>query len=567
MSLFRDPPQKVNRALNCKLCDFVAGSSSTYYKHVRKAHLDDSENALECNHCDFRSLNEIGLNVHMRTKHSMITAAGETPVEAPVEAPVKAPKRRRTTTDIPTAVEPPVITQEQNEENKKDFLACEHCEFRTKYRQALKQHLEKKHGVSLPRVNRRKSVSVETSSGEKSFRCVECDFEVGSYGKLQTHFRNSHGNGNNNKNPAERKRLRRRNCGKCAACLSEDCGKCAACLDKPKFGGSGVQKQRCRLRKCHGNDEVDEVVVANEDEEEVGVELEIADDENREADEDINDISDEDEIKTEAVDDDAEVDLQESDFENNEVTNDDDDVETDDNNNDQEDEEEAKEFGYPDVKVAPTMNKPAPVRDYTRKIAKEEEMHFKYLKPVLKVFAVAGSGSGGDAGCGRPEPITKFDWDRLELKLFAMSQTKLELGQVRPDEVDCEEALFDFVGRSGKIVCGSKLSLDWWKSNVGHVDLDDGRKFRAFEIRGSDDELIKTKLPYSLGSISAESMIKQLVLMNPEMPPAEITAEDKTDLCVTLRVSKDFTRFLKTEDYTLKFGLHKLRFERIGNII
>ncbi len=32
--------------------------------------------------------------------------------------------------------------------------------------------------------------------------------------------------------------------------MKDDCGKCHSCLDKPKFGGAGVHKQRCALRRC-----------------------------------------------------------------------------------------------------------------------------------------------------------------------------------------------------------------------------------------------------------------------------------------------------------------------------
>jgi hypothetical protein len=32
--------------------------------------------------------------------------------------------------------------------------------------------------------------------------------------------------------------------------VKDDCGKCHSCLDKPKFGGAGVHKQRCALRRC-----------------------------------------------------------------------------------------------------------------------------------------------------------------------------------------------------------------------------------------------------------------------------------------------------------------------------
>jgi hypothetical protein len=49
-----------------------------------------------------------------------------------------------------------------------------------------------------------------------------------------------------------RKRLGElRRCGACKGCVrADDCGECKACKDKPKFGGPGTKKQRCKLRAC-----------------------------------------------------------------------------------------------------------------------------------------------------------------------------------------------------------------------------------------------------------------------------------------------------------------------------
>jgi len=45
-------------------------------------------------------------------------------------------------------------------------------------------------------------------------------------------------------------KLRGTRCGRCPGCQKEDCGKCVFCKDKPKFGGPGKKKQRCKLRIC-----------------------------------------------------------------------------------------------------------------------------------------------------------------------------------------------------------------------------------------------------------------------------------------------------------------------------
>ena len=39
-------------------------------------------------------------------------------------------------------------------------------------------------------------------------------------------------------------------CGKCANCTLDDCGECGNCLDKPRFGGRGIRKQACSMRRC-----------------------------------------------------------------------------------------------------------------------------------------------------------------------------------------------------------------------------------------------------------------------------------------------------------------------------
>ncbi len=47
--------------------------------------------------------------------------------------------------------------------------------------------------------------------------------------------------------PSRKKRSR---CGRCVGCLNPDCGVCPHCLDKPKFGGPGKRRTKCKERKC-----------------------------------------------------------------------------------------------------------------------------------------------------------------------------------------------------------------------------------------------------------------------------------------------------------------------------
>ncbi|KAL4228619.1 Histone-lysine N-methyltransferase [Mactra antiquata] len=43
---------------------------------------------------------------------------------------------------------------------------------------------------------------------------------------------------------------RKMRCKKCDGCRRQDCGECRHCKDKPKFGGPGILKQGCVLRRC-----------------------------------------------------------------------------------------------------------------------------------------------------------------------------------------------------------------------------------------------------------------------------------------------------------------------------
>lgn len=39
-------------------------------------------------------------------------------------------------------------------------------------------------------------------------------------------------------------------CGKCNECRKSDCGTCYNCQDKRRFGGQGIRKQACKMRRC-----------------------------------------------------------------------------------------------------------------------------------------------------------------------------------------------------------------------------------------------------------------------------------------------------------------------------
>ena len=39
-------------------------------------------------------------------------------------------------------------------------------------------------------------------------------------------------------------------CKTCANCVRDNCGRCSSCRDMPQFGGRGLCRQSCVLRKC-----------------------------------------------------------------------------------------------------------------------------------------------------------------------------------------------------------------------------------------------------------------------------------------------------------------------------
>ena len=39
-------------------------------------------------------------------------------------------------------------------------------------------------------------------------------------------------------------------CGRCDECRKGDCGTCYNCQDKRRFGGQGIRKQACKMRRC-----------------------------------------------------------------------------------------------------------------------------------------------------------------------------------------------------------------------------------------------------------------------------------------------------------------------------
>lgn len=45
------------------------------------------------------------------------------------------------------------------------------------------------------------------------------------------------------------KKTKPKRCNSCLHCMAKDCGRCIQCLDKPRFGGRGIRKQGCALRK------------------------------------------------------------------------------------------------------------------------------------------------------------------------------------------------------------------------------------------------------------------------------------------------------------------------------
>ena len=46
---------------------------------------------------------------------------------------------------------------------------------------------------------------------------------------------------------------RKRRCGRCHECTTQDCGACSNCKDMKRFGGPGTKKKACIRRSCQSH--------------------------------------------------------------------------------------------------------------------------------------------------------------------------------------------------------------------------------------------------------------------------------------------------------------------------
>jgi len=84
---------------------------------------------------------------------------------------------------------------------------------------------------------------------EKRRRSQPVKFEPSPIGRKKLHLTRHTPKSVPNKNYSAGK-LRGTRCGRCEGCKRDDCAKCVFCKDKPKFGGPGKKKQRCKMRIC-----------------------------------------------------------------------------------------------------------------------------------------------------------------------------------------------------------------------------------------------------------------------------------------------------------------------------
>ena len=57
---------------------------------------------------------------------------------------------------------------------------------------------------------------------------------------------------------------KRRRCGECRACLSDDCGKCRFCLDMKKYGGTNKLRRPCIKRQCQATERPEKTKTNND---------------------------------------------------------------------------------------------------------------------------------------------------------------------------------------------------------------------------------------------------------------------------------------------------------------
>ena len=139
---------------NCTSCDFVTKDKISLKKHIHSKHLPPSK--FKCNLCDFKTNIKQKLKLHLQAKHNDSKHV------------CNECEKHFSLLDY-------LMRHKENMHVKKETFKCGQCEFETKTKQGLKNHMNAVH--------------------EKiKYECKSCSFKTGWYSHLGRHERMNHEN-------------------------------------------------------------------------------------------------------------------------------------------------------------------------------------------------------------------------------------------------------------------------------------------------------------------------------------------------------------------------------------
>ncbi|XP_019639574.1 PREDICTED: zinc finger protein 808-like [Branchiostoma belcheri] len=143
----------------CDRCDFKARSPRRLDAHLRRQH---AEGSVRCTLCPFTALNQRGLNMHVRRTHSNKTQEDPDDLE------------REKNDDISEHLE---------KHGKTGLLQCPQCDYLTKWRKNMRQHVRDVHTTSH---------NLHKTRHNLGYKCPDCGHTFRTVSLLRLHVRRKH---------------------------------------------------------------------------------------------------------------------------------------------------------------------------------------------------------------------------------------------------------------------------------------------------------------------------------------------------------------------------------------
>ncbi|KAI8521095.1 hypothetical protein Bbelb_008490 [Branchiostoma belcheri] len=151
--------QNEKPCFRCDRCNFKARSARRLDAHLRRQH---AEGSVRCTLCSFTALNQRGLNMHVRRTHSNKSEEDPDDLE------------REKNDDISEHLE---------KHGKTGLLQCPQCDYLTKWRKNLRQHVRDAHTTSH---------DLQKTSHNLGYKCPDCGQTFRTVSLLRLHVRRKH---------------------------------------------------------------------------------------------------------------------------------------------------------------------------------------------------------------------------------------------------------------------------------------------------------------------------------------------------------------------------------------